>query len=110
MGFEIWTAGQGDTMRGVFMGALDLGSEPASLERAAEKLRGELGMIPGATSATAPEPVRLPAGDALRVRLQVGTTPFVGYAMVVRGVGYRLIVTGYPDAVVEAVARSLRFD
>jgi len=110
MDFEIWTAGQDDTMRGVFAGALDLGSEPASLPAAAEKLRAELGMIPGASVATAPEPVRLPAGDALRVRLQLEKTSFVGYAVVANGVAYRLIVTGYPDHVAEAVAMSLRFD
>jgi len=110
LGFEIWTAGQDDTLRGVFAGALDLGSETVSVSVAAEKLRAELGMIPGAAAATAPEPVRLPAGDALRVRLQVGTTSFVGYAVVANGVAYRLVVSGYPDDVAEAVAMSLRFD
>lgn len=110
LGFEIWTAGQDDAMRGVFAGALDLGSEPATLSLAAEKLRGELGMIPGSPGATAPEPVRLTVGDALQVRLQLGTTSFVGYAVVVDGVAYRLIVVGYPDDIVQAVAMSLRFD
>lgn len=110
LGFEIWTAGQDDTLRGVFAGALDLGSEPASLSVAAEKLRAELGMIPGAPVPSAPEPVRLTAGDALRVRLQLDRTSFVGYALVADGVAYRLIVAGFPDDVAEAVAMSLRFD
>jgi len=110
LGFEIWTAGQDDTLRGVFAGALDLGSEPVSVSVAAEKLRAELGMIPGAPIASAPEPVRLTAGDALRVRLQLGKTSFVGYALVSNGVAYRLIVAGFPDDVAEAVAMSLRFD
>jgi hypothetical protein len=110
LGFEIWTAGQDDTMRGVFAGALDLGSEPVSLPVAAEKLRAELGMIPGAPAATAPEPVVLTAGDALQMRLQLGKVSFVGYAVVADGIAYRLIVAGYPDDVAQAVAMSLRFE
>jgi hypothetical protein len=110
LGFEIWTAGQGDALRGVFMGALDLGSDPVVLPIVAERLRGELGMIPGSEPASSPEPVRLAAGDALRVRAQVGATTFVGYALVADGIAYRLVVAGYPDEVTEAVAMSLRFE
>lgn len=110
LGSEMWIAGTGETLRGVSMGEIDLGSEAVTLPAAGQRLRGELGMIPGGNGTSEPEPVRLAVGDALGVRVEVGATAFFGYAMVVDGVAYRLVVVGYPEAEALAVAMSLRFD
>lgn len=110
LGSEIWIAGEGDSMRGVFAGPLDAEGGQISLAAAADRLRAELAMIPGGTGVSDPKQVRLPAGEALTVHLQVGALSFTGFAIVHGGKAYRLMVVGYPDAVVQAVAASLAFN
>lgn len=104
-GSDMWVAGSGDGMRGVFIGTIDL--EPGEVPvDAAVRLGDELSAIPGAADAGSPEPVELASGPAARVVVEVGTSRFVGYVVVVDGEGWRIVVVNYPEAVGRAVAGS----
>lgn len=105
-GSDIWIAGSGDELRGVFIGTIDFDGVAPTIDEAATRLSEELSAIPGASEARPPETLEVSAGPAARVVLDVGTSRFVGYVLLIDGDAWRLVIVNYPDEVGLAVANS----
>ncbi len=103
---ELWLAGDGTALRGVFAGPLDLAGAAPTLDVATERLRAELASIPGGTGVSQAEAATLPAGPARWVTATVGTSRFVAWSIVAGGAAWRVMVVGYPDETAAGVAAS----